>query len=490
MSRWAAVLKTDKQPAATILRVALGAIMLPHGAQHALGWFGGYGFSGTLNWMSETLGFPAALAALAIITELIAPIALILGVGGRFAALGIIGIMAGATLTHLPNGFFMNWFGSLPAGNEGFEYHLMVMAAALTIVVQGSGALSLDRVLMNKRPRFNKPAFTSLGLMLLAVLLVACSDDQLNGPIGQQPIAAVTIQPDTLTLLVNQTRVLQARVIGMDGNVVHDRAVSWTADDQLVATVSNSGVITARRPGEVTITASTGGKAGSATLRVVQPAPVVARVEVRPGNVVVEVGESRQLSVHLFTANDTELPAPPVGEVQWSSQNPGAVSVDASGKVTALNAGDVTISAKFANVTGTARVVVPSFTEYHLINMPIKVREYELPATPNFRLFRTLLLTASDFRLSTDERAYQQRFSVEVWETQRFMDGSSITSFVETVTTDDFGAAGEIAGVGDFVFHSQRNGATFTGRRSGTSFETRQNVPGAVEEFTLKFIRN
>ncbi|HEX6064430.1 MAG TPA: Ig-like domain-containing protein [Longimicrobiales bacterium] len=490
MSRWTAVLKTDKQPAATILRVALGAIMLPHGAQHALGWFGGYGFSGTLSWMSETLGFPAALAGLAIITELLAPIALILGIGGRVAALGIIGIMAGAMLTHLPNGFFMNWFGSLPAGSEGFEYHLMVMAAALTIVIQGSGAFSLDRVLLNQAPRIRKQAFTSLGLMLLSLLLIACSDEQVNGPVGQQPVAAVSIQPDTLTLLVNQTRVLQARVIGMDGNVVHDRTVSWTADDQLIATVSSSGVITARRPGEVTITASTGGKSGSATLRVIQPVPAVARVEVRPGTVALEVGESQQLSVHLFTANNTELPAPPVGEVQWSSSNPGSVAVDGSGKVIALTGGDVTISAKFANVTGTARVVVPSFTEYHLIDMPIKVREYELPATPNFRLFRTLLLTASDFRLSTDERAYQQRFSVEVWETQRFMDGSSITSFIETVTTDDFGAAGHIAGVGDFVFHSQRNGATFTGRRSGTSFELEQSVPGGIEEFVLKFIKN
>ena len=137
---------TDTDVGALLGRVMLGAVMMPHGFQHALGLFGGYGFSGTLAWMTDTLGFPAPLAALAIATELIAPFALILGLGGRLAALGIIGIMAGAASTHAPNGFFMNWFGNLPAGSEGFEYHLIGIALAGVIVVNGSGALSVDRL--------------------------------------------------------------------------------------------------------------------------------------------------------------------------------------------------------------------------------------------------------------------------------------------------------------------------------------------------------
>ena len=134
-------------------RLALGAIMLPHGFQHALGLFGGYGFSGTLGWMSATLGFPVPLAALAIVTELLAPFALIAGIGGRVASLGIIGIMAGAITTHAPNGFFMNWFGALPAGAEGFEYHLLAIGLGSVVVLNGSGALSVDRWLTN---RFNR----------------------------------------------------------------------------------------------------------------------------------------------------------------------------------------------------------------------------------------------------------------------------------------------------------------------------------------------
>ena len=131
--------------APVVARLALAALLFPHGAQHALGWFGGYGFAGTLGWMTSTLGFPAPAAALAITTELFAPLALVMGLGGRAAALGLAGLMLGAISTHVGNGFFMNWFGALPAGQEGFEYHLVVIALATVTMLEGSGAWSVDR---------------------------------------------------------------------------------------------------------------------------------------------------------------------------------------------------------------------------------------------------------------------------------------------------------------------------------------------------------
>ena len=142
---------TGRDAGATVARVALGLLMFPHGAQHGLGLFGGYGFSGTFAWMTKTLGFPAPMAALAIVTEVVAPLALLLGVGGRLAAAGVTGIMLGAISTHVPNGFFMNWFGGLPAGQEGFEYHLAVLALAAVVMIKGSGASSLDRWLGSDR---------------------------------------------------------------------------------------------------------------------------------------------------------------------------------------------------------------------------------------------------------------------------------------------------------------------------------------------------
>ncbi len=145
-----AVLATRGGGAPLVARVSLGLLLFPHGAQHALGWFGGYGFAGTLGWMTGTLGFPAPAAALAIAVELVAPVALVLGLGGRLAALGVAGLMVGALSTHVAHGFFMNWFGTLPAGAEGFEYHLLVIALAAVVAVDGSGALSVDRRLAGR----------------------------------------------------------------------------------------------------------------------------------------------------------------------------------------------------------------------------------------------------------------------------------------------------------------------------------------------------
>jgi len=147
------LISTNADHGALAGRLMLGAIMLPHGFQHALGLFGGYGFNGTLGWMTKTLGFPAPLAALAIVTELVAPFALIAGLGGRLASLGIAGIMVGAITTHAPNGFFMNWFGSLPKGAEGFEYHLLAIGLAAVVTLNGSGAFSLDRWISDRLDR-------------------------------------------------------------------------------------------------------------------------------------------------------------------------------------------------------------------------------------------------------------------------------------------------------------------------------------------------
>jgi putative oxidoreductase len=155
------LIATRADRGALVARLALGLIMFPHGAQHALGLFGGYGFSGTLGWMTRTLGFPAALAALAIVVELAAPFALAVGLLGRLGALGIAGIMLGAITTHAPNGFFMNWFGSLPAGSEGFEYHLLVLGLAAVVMINGSGYLSLDRWLARKTPALS-PQYSTL----------------------------------------------------------------------------------------------------------------------------------------------------------------------------------------------------------------------------------------------------------------------------------------------------------------------------------------
>jgi len=128
-----------------VLRIGLGVVMLPHGLQKALGLFGGYGFSGTVGFFVSQ-GVPAPAAVLVILGESLGALGLIVGLGTRFAAFGIALIMTGAALTvHLPNGFFMNWFGNQKG--EGVEYFILAISIAFALILKGAGKHSLDRVL-------------------------------------------------------------------------------------------------------------------------------------------------------------------------------------------------------------------------------------------------------------------------------------------------------------------------------------------------------
>ena len=139
-------LSTSNDPIATLARLVLGLVMLPHAAQKVFGLFGGYGLQGTIGFMTGGLHMPLPLAYLAIAAEFLGALGLIVGLAGRGAAFGIAAVMVGAMLTvHLPNGFFMNWGGT--AKGEGFEYHILAIALAVIVLVRGSGAWSLDQLL-------------------------------------------------------------------------------------------------------------------------------------------------------------------------------------------------------------------------------------------------------------------------------------------------------------------------------------------------------
>ncbi len=132
-----------------LLRLTLGIVIFPHGAQKLLGWFGGYGFSGTMGFLTGTVGLPWVVALLVIMAESLGALGVILGFLTRVGALGILSVMLGAILTvHLKVGFFMNWTGQQQG--EGFEYHLLAIGLALALLVRGGGALSVDRAIQGK----------------------------------------------------------------------------------------------------------------------------------------------------------------------------------------------------------------------------------------------------------------------------------------------------------------------------------------------------
>jgi len=135
--------KTDESWAGLILRVVLGGVIFAHGAQKLLGWYGGFGFEGTMGFFTQKMGLPWLVAFLVIIGESIGGLGLLAGLLTRFTAASFIVIMLGAIMTvHLPQGFFMNWFGQQTG--EGFEFHLLVIGMSLALLVVGGGKWSLD----------------------------------------------------------------------------------------------------------------------------------------------------------------------------------------------------------------------------------------------------------------------------------------------------------------------------------------------------------
>ena len=143
------LVSTSDDYAVTIARLVLGVVFFAHGAQKMLGWFGGYGFTGTMNFFTQMMHIPAPLAFLAICAEFFGGLGLIVGLLTRVAAFGITCNMLVAILTvHAKNGFFMNWSGQQKG--EGFEYHLLALAITVVLMISGAGKFSMDRALADK----------------------------------------------------------------------------------------------------------------------------------------------------------------------------------------------------------------------------------------------------------------------------------------------------------------------------------------------------
>ena len=144
---------TDSNVATTILRLMLGIIFFAHGAQKMLGWFGGYGFTGTMGFFTGVMHIPAVFAFLAIAAEFFGGLGLILGLFTRVAAFGVLcNMIVAIAMVHIRFGFWMNWTGTQKG--EGFEYHLLLIAASVFLMICGAGAASVDHLLSSPAKRW------------------------------------------------------------------------------------------------------------------------------------------------------------------------------------------------------------------------------------------------------------------------------------------------------------------------------------------------
>ncbi|MGZ3858060.1 MAG: DoxX family protein [Flavisolibacter sp.] len=135
---------------ALVARLALGLVVFPHGAQKLLGWFGGYGFEGTMGFLTTQAGLPAVIALLVILIESVAALFVFFGFFTRVAALGIFGLFTGIVFKmQAANGFFMNWAGNQKG--EGMEYFFLLLGLSVVLIIAGGGKASVDAYLTRER---------------------------------------------------------------------------------------------------------------------------------------------------------------------------------------------------------------------------------------------------------------------------------------------------------------------------------------------------
>lgn len=141
------MLSTDNSWTAFILRLTLGLVLFPHAAQKLFGWFDGPGLQGEIAYMTSHVNLPMFLAISAIAVECLGTFFILLGFLTRLTSIAIFFLFIGMIVVdHAAHGFFMNWFGKMPAGAEGFEYHLLVLGICLALILQGGGRYALDKL--------------------------------------------------------------------------------------------------------------------------------------------------------------------------------------------------------------------------------------------------------------------------------------------------------------------------------------------------------
>jgi uncharacterized protein YjdB len=145
-----------------------------------------------------------------------------------------------------------------------------------------------------------------------------------EGRVGQATVVvlerfanAVTLTPNSGTLQVGAELTLQAQVTDPAGTLLPDRVVSFSTDAPLIATVSGTGLVTARAPGVARITALSEGKSAVAVITVVPVA--VSQVLVTPAASEVLEGAARQLTAQARSASGAVLTG---RDITWTSGAP------------------------------------------------------------------------------------------------------------------------------------------------------------------------
>ena len=186
---------------------------------------------------------------------------------------------------------------------------------------------------------------------------------------------------------MNATVQLSAATRDANNNVLTGRVIGWSSGNGAIATVSSSGLVTAKGAGSISITAASEGQTGSATITVSAPAPVpVATVSVSPSAPSLQVGGTVQLSATTRDASNNVLTGRVIG---WSSGNGAIATVSPSGLVTAIGAGSVSITAASEGQTGSATITVSAPAPVPVATVSVS------PSAPSLQVGGTVQLSAT-----------------------------------------------------------------------------------------------
>ena len=181
----------------------------------------------------------------------------------------------------------------------------------------------------------------------------SCIWDGLTGP--SKP-SKVTVTPETALLtFVGQTFQLNVRVEDRDGSALAYSTITWSSGDPSVASVSATGIITAKKEGRTTIAATVEGVTGQVVITVEWPKPVTIIIRPSTDLLLESLGETRQLSATVLDRQGRIL----VGvRVVWSSSDATVVAVDSLGVITSTGRGTVLITAMAGDASATKKVTV------------------------------------------------------------------------------------------------------------------------------------
>ena len=169
-----------------------------------------------------------------------------------------------------------------------------------------------------------------------------------------QEVTEVVLQPAAVILVVGDTIRLAAAATDANGHAVKGASFAWATGDPAVAGVDDAGLVTAIAAGSTTVAVTSGGVTGEAQLTVM--APPATKVTVTPEAVSLSaLGDTVRLSAEVLDEGGGVVPG---AEVVWSSADTRVTMVDASGLVTAVGAGETTVTAAVDGVSGEARVLV------------------------------------------------------------------------------------------------------------------------------------